>query len=87
MTLTMSYQRQNSYSSSDAFVEAVEQLCSAELAHALIEDVSLFQDLGLDQLATDIKQSLTRKYEAFDSPYAREVVQWLKGEYAFLQNV
>ncbi len=83
MTLTMSYQRQNSYSSSDAFVEAVEQLCSAELAHALIEDVSLFQDTGLDQLATDIKQCLTRKYEAFDSPYAREVVQWLKGEYAF----
>lgn len=83
MTLTMSYQRQNSYSPSDAFLEAVERLCPAELAHALVEDVSLFQDYGLEQLPTNIRQYLTKKYEAFDSPYAREVLQWLKGEYIF----
>ncbi|MBO3459010.1 protein O-GlcNAcase [Aetokthonos hydrillicola Thurmond2011] len=82
-TLTMSYQRREFYSSSDAFVEAVEQLCPTELAHALVKDVSLFQDIGLDQLATDIREDLIKKYEAFDSPYADEVVQWLKGEYAF----
>lgn len=83
MTLTMSYQRQNSYSPADAFVEAVERLCSAELAHALVEDLSLFQDRGLKQLPTNIRQYLTKKYEAFDSLYAREIVQWLQGEYTF----
>lgn len=83
MTLTMSYQRQNHYSPSDAFVEAVERLCSAELAHALVEDVSLFQDHGLEQLSTETKQYLTKKYEAFDSPFADEIVQWLKGKYLF----
>ena len=83
LTLTMSYQRQHSYSPSDAFVEAVEQLCSAELAHALIEDVSQFQDLGLEQMSTKTKEDLTKKYEAFDNSYAQEIVQWLKGEYVF----
>jgi len=83
MTLTMSYQRQESYSPTDAFIEAVEQLCSPELANALIKDVSLFQDCGLDQLSTDLKEDLSRKYNAFDNPYAYEVVRWLKGEYLF----
>jgi hypothetical protein len=83
MTLTMSYQRENNYSPADAFVEAVEKLCPAELAHALVEDVSLFQEHGLDQLSTDVKQSLIEKYKNFDSPYGREIVQWLNGEYAF----
>jgi len=83
MTLTMSYQRQESYSPIDAFVEAVEGLCPSELAQALIEDVSLFQDRGLNQLSTDLKQELIKKYDTFDSPYAHEVVQWLKGEYLF----
>ncbi|MDJ0568614.1 MAG: beta-N-acetylglucosaminidase domain-containing protein [Pleurocapsa sp. MO_192.B19] len=81
MTLAMSYQRNSYYSPSDAFVEAVEQLCSVELAHAIVEDVCLFQDQGLDQIPTNIRQDLTQKYEAFDSPYAREIVQWLKEEY------
>ncbi|MCP2730130.1 beta-N-acetylglucosaminidase domain-containing protein [Limnofasciculus baicalensis] len=83
MTLTMSYQRQNYYSPSDAFVEAVERLCSPELADALVEDISLFQDRGLEQLSPNIRQSLIKKYEAFDSPYSLEIVGWLKEEYLF----
>ncbi|KOP27686.1 hyaluronidase [Hapalosiphon sp. MRB220] len=83
MTLTMSYQRRNYYSPSDAFVEAVERLCPAELAHTLVEDVSLFQDHGLEQLSTNTKQYLIEKYEAFDNPFASEIVQWLKEEYLF----
>lgn len=83
MTLTMSYQRQESYSPTEAFVEALQQLCPSQVADALIKDVSLFQDCGLNQLSDDIKENLIRKYRAFDNPYAQEVVQWLEGDYLF----
>lgn len=83
MTLTMSYQRMEDYCPVNGFVEAVEALCPPDLAHVLIEDVPLFQDVGLDQLSPDIKQDLIKKYNTFDNPYAQEVVQWLKGEYRF----
>ena len=82
MTLAMSYQRQD-YSASDAFLEAIEQLCSTKLARAIVEDVDLFQDRGLDQIPLKIKQHLIQKYKAFNSPYAREIVQWLQEEYLF----
>lgn len=83
MTLAKSYQRQHSYSPSDAFIEVVRKLCSIELADAIIDDVSLFQDYGLKRLSTNTRQCLLEKYQAYNSPYAGEIVDWLKGEYVF----
>lgn len=83
MTLPMSYQRQGTYSPTEASVEAVTHLCAADLADAILEDIALFQDQGLEKLSSQTKTELIQKYTTFDSPYAIEIVQWLQGEFKF----
>lgn len=82
-TLEISVREGTAYDSRAAFQEAVEALCGPQLATALCEDLSAFQDEGLDGLDEKQKEALVQKYQGFDSPYAEEVVSWLKGEYAF----
>lgn len=83
LTLTMSYQRQQSYAPLAAYVDVVEMLCSAELAHELVEDISLFHDHGLNKIPMPMRQDLIKKYNDFDSDYAREIVEWLEEKYIF----
>lgn len=58
-------------------------LLGAETWHQLREDRELFRDQRLDDLASDRRRELGRRYEALATPAAREVQAWLRGEYRF----
>ena len=82
-TLHESYTLKDDYAPAQAFVRAVETLCGRDLAGAIREDVPIFQDKGLDGMGERQRREWIEKYESFRSPYAEEIVEWLKGEYAF----
>lgn len=67
----------------ELFAQACAALCPPELAVALIEDVGAFQHRGLDSFDAETKDRLLRKYVPIAHPMAREVVDWLRGGYAF----
>jgi hyaluronoglucosaminidase len=83
MTLDLSYQQKERYVPTTAFMEAAQSLCGEALATCLQEDLPHFQDEGLEQLSPATKTKLIQKYATFATPYAQEVVDWLKGEYPF----
>lgn len=66
---------------------ALWQELSVELlgdaAALLAEYVELFHESGLTALDDKKREQLTRAFNAFDSPLAKEVVDWLNGVYAF----
>lgn len=66
------------------FKEACLELCGDALGSLILEDAERFQEQGLDQLSTTEKKTLKQKYSEFaDDPYAREILDWLDGHYAF----
>jgi hyaluronoglucosaminidase len=83
MTLDLSYQQKEQYSPDVAFREAARSLCGETFAAYLEEDRSKFHDEGLEKLSPTQKEQLIQRYEAFQTPYAQELVDWLKGEYPF----
>jgi hyaluronoglucosaminidase len=70
-------------STDELFAQACAALCPPELAAALMDDAQAFQHAGLDSFDTGTKEQLARKYSAIAHPVAREVVDWLRGGYAF----
>lgn len=82
-TLQLSYQQPEHYHSQQALVEAATSLCGQPLAQMLLDDLSLFQDQGLQQLSLDTKAALIAKYQSFDSHYGQEIIGWLQGDYPF----
>ncbi len=71
--------------------EALQQLCGeyeggqggSNLAQQIASDISNFQMLGLDNLDQAKHKQLIQIYSHFDSPYAREIIDWLNDEYVF----
>ena len=83
-TLSESYHLGDSYQAEQAFERAVHDQCDAATADALCADLPLLHDAGMDQLSPHQKNALVVKYEALaNSPFAQEVVAWLKGVYKF----
>ncbi len=83
-TLPESYKKGHQYQPFDAFSNACQTLCGEELARHIMEDIQYFQDQGLEGLKIDTRQELITKYQKYgNSPYAREIVAWLHGEYKF----
>ena len=82
-TLGESYRAKEGYDPQKAHVNAVETLCDTQLAAAILEDVSMFEDLGLDGMSDDQKRALIEKYGGMQSPFAEEIVDWLQDGYAF----
>jgi hyaluronoglucosaminidase len=82
-TLNLSYQQKERYSPTDAFMEAARSLCGQAFTDCLLEDLSRFQDEGLEKLKPELKEALIERYKGFQTPYGHEVVSWLKGEYPF----
>ena len=82
-TLHLSYQQQEQYSPQQALQEAAISRCGQPLATMLLEDLSLFQDQGLQQLSADTKVALIAKYQSIDSHYCQEIIGWLQGDYPF----
>ncbi len=81
-TLGMSYELKEAYSPESAFVKSTRAICGSDLGSCIIEDISLFQDRGLNEMSKEEKDVLLKKYQAFQSPYASEIVSWLKGDFS-----
>ena len=81
-TLASLYRDPVAYEPEHAFNDAARSLCGDLLASALREDLEIFQDIGLSRLSPAHLDKLRERYSAFDSPYAREVVGWLDGQFA-----
>lgn len=82
-TLPEVYARGDAYDPCLAFRAAVRRLCGGALADALERDRMLFQVKGLDGIDPDQRAVLRTCYAGFESPYAREVVAWLDGQFRF----
>ncbi len=80
-SLQDNYVLKTGYSPEAAFVNAIQTLCGGELADCLLEDYEYFNDKGLESMSTEEKAAFIEKYSAFQSPYAREIVDWLEGKY------
>ena len=58
-------------------------LCGEDLARQIAKDVEYFQNEGIDNIDTRQSNQLIEQYSQYDSPYAKEIIAWLKGEYEF----
>lgn len=66
------------------FLDAARAECGERLAQTISEDRTLFQEEGLDALGEEKRAELAEKYRSFrNSAYAREIVRFLEGGYAF----
>jgi hypothetical protein len=83
-SLPRSYTENLDYDPRKTLREAVQQLCGENLARQLLKDIDLLQTQGLDRMVPAQKKELIAQYRSLDSsPYAREIIAWLRGEYAF----
>lgn len=80
LTLVESYRRGDHYDYSAAFDAAAGAVVGPDLAARLRSDIILFQDRGLDRLASR-GAALRDRYAAFAHPAAEEVVAWLGGQW------
>lgn len=82
-TLDASYRDKDRYDPGAAFDAAARLLCGEEFAGCLAEDLSLFQDRGLDEIDAEKRAELTEKYGPFRNRYSEEIVDWLDGKYPY----
>lgn len=85
-TLNENYRLKKEYFPDQAFFRTLDTLCGNRLAGSIREDWLVFQEKGLDRISERLKKKLLRKYRSFRSPYAEEIVGWLKGQYKFDPN-
>ncbi|MEE9327277.1 MAG: beta-N-acetylglucosaminidase domain-containing protein [Cocleimonas sp.] len=79
-TLSDSYAQGIHYQADQALDKSLKSNCGDALAKQLKNDIDNFQEKGLDNFELD---QLIKKYADLESPYATEILAWLKGEYAF----
>ena len=82
-TLGASYREGEAYDPAIAFGRAARALLGDDFAACLEEDLALFQDQGLDAISGQDRERLIRRYDGFDTPYNREIIGWLKGDYPY----
>lgn len=87
LTLLRSYAQGETYEYGAALAGAARQVLGDELAEALVNDVLVLNDSGLDRLAPSACEKLRARYAAFDHPAAREIVDWLDGGYRITQEI
>jgi hypothetical protein len=83
LSLAESYIKGDGYEYGRAFGTAVSTVVGPELAQLIQQDISLFQDSGLDRLGAAATDCLRARYGGFDHPAAREIIAWLDGAYEF----
>lgn len=83
-SLPRAYRERQDYNPQVALTEICTALCGVELAENLLRDIPLLQDKGLDKLSAEEQQDLSEVYSRFSgNPFADELLDWLKGGYAF----
>lgn len=84
LCLQESYRQGGDFTPDHAFRQACVTACGGEVGSLIADDYHLFQKTGLDRLTGDQKTALSTRYRRYDeSPYAREIMRWLAGDYAF----
>ena len=82
-TLGNSYHAKTGYDPQKTLINAVETLCGTELGNRILENLPVLQDQGLDSIGEDQKWAMTQEYSRIQSPFAKEIIEWLQGRYAF----
>jgi len=82
-TLTALYREGREYEPRIALERSLRDACGEDLAEMLLADLAAFQARGLDGITQAEKNSLSERYRGVDSPFAREIADWLDGGYAF----
>lgn len=79
-SLSLAYQKITDTQTEKIFMD----IAGKELGQELFKDALFFQTSGLKDLDAVQKQTYIQTYERFiDNPLAVEVIDWLKGQYAF----
>jgi hyaluronoglucosaminidase len=86
LTLIDCYQGASEYQYQQSWERAARLVLGPALAKCVREDLLLLEDWGLDRLG-DKKHLLRERYSRFEHPAAREIVRWLRGEYAVSAEV
>ena len=81
-TLADVYRDPVNYDADRSFLSALRDYCTPAVARQLENDFRKFQDGGLDSLSAQQNAALQTLYTTFDDAFAREVRQWLAGDYA-----
>ena len=82
-SLPQSYSQGDEYDPEVALRVSLNEQCGGGLANQIAGDIRCLQMAGLDQIDEAVVKHLLHQYHQFDSPYAGEIIAWLKGEYAF----
>jgi hypothetical protein len=83
-TLPHSYARGGVYDPFQELKASVGTYCGEEVGAFIVEDLPLFQDVGLAALSAEQRQHLTARYSRFvQNPFCAEIVRWLEGKYEF----
>lgn len=80
LSLIESYREGEKYAYGQAFDHAARAVLGDELARLVREDISFFQDLGLERLGSWAAK-LRERYQAVSHPGAQEILAWLDGAY------
>lgn len=83
MTLNASYRQKDDYDPVVAFEVAAREVGGDEFAACLGNDLALFQDQGLDAIGPSFRDELVAKYQSFENPCSREIIDWLAGGYPY----
>ncbi len=87
LSLLQSWQQASQYDADQSFISCADDLCGKELATLLNEDRHVFQNIGLKNMTVKQRSCYLERYAASDSPYAKEVLDWLHDKYQPGQDV
>lgn len=65
----------------DAFIEALNRMCSTAFKSFILTHKESFSTKGLDNLSTEEKDLLLKEVRQFSDKGAQEVIDWLEGKY------
>ena len=82
-SLPRSYSQGKNYHPANALESSLMQICDKKLRLQIAKNINQFQQQGLEALNKDQRTLLIQQYKKFNSPYADEIIAWLKDEYRF----
>lgn len=82
-SLAQLYREGDRYDPDAVFGRLAREIAGEAVGGMLVQDRDLLQRVGLGVMDDHAKAGLRQRYAGVDSPFAREVVAWLDGEYAF----
>lgn len=82
-TLPRLYADGTAYDPVQALEQAAREIAGGTAGALLLEDREELQSVGLRAMSDARRTRLLARYRALDLPWAREIVDWLEGGYAF----